>query len=1207
MQLTVCTVASVAQLPQVRVLRESLLAAHRQPDTRLRFLVLLADGTADQRSSGVLTPADIGIPAGELATLATSYTEAQLRAVLQPLLLAHLVDTEHHVLYLDPSVFVLGPFADHIAEALDDHPVVLLPRVLEPLPRDGLRPTPEDLREVGTFDPGFLAVAAGAEPFLRTLAGQLRQSPDEYGPILDGAPALTEHHVLRQPGIGLSVWNALQRPVHRGADGGITVADHPLATMHFEGFDSRRPWLLSATMADRPRVLLSRNPVLAQLCAAYSEELGRADIVDSLPYRFGALPEGTPIPLSLRRRHARETLNASAPPAAFGAPEQVRAFIAWAAEPDGPDTRLSRWVSALLEDHPEIGSRFPEPEGADRKEFRRWCLTDGGVPEPAVPAPEPDQAALLDQLGVAVIGDNRTAETLRAVVRATGLPTADQPSYPVVLVCDHRLPVPPERHVVQVIGSSSADGSVPVADWAERGVSEVWVGSDAARLALRKELRSELPIRTVRLPILDRGAIGLPARKAALARIGLDDEVVFVSTVDHRAEVQHNALGVVSAFRTAFPDRDDVRLIFLVTGARYSPEAAERLRLATAADKRVGLLEEASDTERATVFEAASCLVSLHRDGGAGTDVLAARLAEVAGTGLTVVAARHGATAELLAGTGALLVAVPAGQPDVAAAARFMAEVADDPDTARETGLRTRQALLDIRPVSSAAKQLRELVEHAYQGWKASRMPAPGPDADPLRALVKARHALLRQPNVDASYRTPMAPALRKAVLRVLQHYDTHLREVMNSLMDGVETATHELIRRQQQLVPEDFADRDAVLEAVRLELANIAARQVELSAPPDLAPLEKRTLAVEQLLAQEVVQRGEQVEELSNRVDQLTSVLELTLGRLEQAESRLATVGENMLSAPPAHTTNGHGPGHGNDKALAMANQAMRTVDSLRRVVVQEHQRTIGEPDPGASTVLCDAGLLRLPAEDNLMLPLLSSNGVWEPEVAGLIDSVIEPDGIFVDVGAHVGYHTIRVLSRIGNSGAVLAVEPDPRCLELLRHNVHTNVAQPMQARFAVVEGAAWDAPGQLSISASLRGGVQVSPLPASVEGQPAVAGALAKTVSAVRLDQELESLPELSGMRVSVIRVAVPGVAHRALGGMVRLLRKDKPNVVVCFDPAGMTALGDEPIAALREFGTWGYDLLPVSGERALTPEEVMELSDGRSMTLWLQPRGR
>ncbi|SHG92763.1 FkbM family methyltransferase [Streptoalloteichus hindustanus] len=1273
-RLTACTTATTGELAAVRVLGETFLTHH----PGARFVALLVDvpGTSEARGGAVelLRPADIGVPADHLARLGTACTADELRAVLQPRLLAHLVAAGGPVLHLDPRVLVLGRVDDLVVPALDQWPLLLSPRLLEPLARDGLRPSPEELVAAGVFDPGFLGVAPGAEPFLRSWSDLVDEAPHATGAFLDGAPALVDHHVLRDPGVGLSVWNAPQRELGRDALGALWAGGAPLRTVHLTGFDPQRPWLLSADIADRPRVLLSEHPLLAELCARYRNDLVRAGESRSVEgYRFALLPDGAPLPAALRREYheawrAAERAGQAPPPAAFRAdgrdnqPEDADDFVRWACEPADDRQRAaggSRWSAALWTDDPELRRVFPDPFGTDAAAYREWCAqhgVPGGRLHPnAVRTPSVDFPELIDQLGVAVVGGGPLAEALRAAAHASGLPTADEPVYPVLVRCPGAPPAPTDRYVVEVCPDASADADL-------RGVNELWVLSEAAR----RDLDSlGVPVRAVPLPVADPGEPDPAARAAARAELGLAEEhVVFVGAADHGEERRGNVLGLVSAFLSAFPDRDDVRLVLAMTSAREHPEAAERLRLATVTDPRVRLVEPAApdvDDTLSRLLTAADCVAALHRahdpgggQGGGAGEKIALLLAAAAARGLPVLASDHGAVSEFFDRGVAVLVPCHDGgvEPDLQSAARLLRGLAEDRETAARVGALGREHVLRTRTLGQAAEKLRERIEHAYRAWRARRAQARLSQADdPLRPLLVAKHALHREPDVDAQSRIPLAPALRKAVLRVLHHYDTHLRDMMGALVDGVERTAGELLRRQDEIGQSAGL---AELDGVRADLARLLERQHQLAdqlvgtddgvlrARADLAGQGRRLGAVEQVLADESARRDKQLDALASRFDQLAGALNRTLDRIDVLEGRLAESlreRDNRL-----------------ESTLRAATQAVRTTDALRRVVVREHERhydsaapAVAEAGNGAvvervdghtSLVLCDAGLLRLPAEDGLMLPWLSSHGVWEPEVGALIDSLLEPDGVFVDIGAHVGYHTVRVLSRIGTSGAVVAVEPCGRTRALLRRNVEVNVAPALAQRFAVIGAAAWDAPGELAIAPALTGGVSVRPHQVATNGHAEVAGNGVVTqngqatangsgtsssaearapeqgdgvprVAAVRLDKELEALPGLAGMRLSVVKVDAPGASHRALGGLVRLLRRDRPHVVCAFSPSATAALGDDPAAALREFHTWGYDLVPLGGSTSITPQDVLDAAEaagpGATASLWLRPKAR
>ncbi|MBP2320587.1 FkbM family methyltransferase [Kibdelosporangium banguiense] len=1100
-EVSACTVATSAQLPAARVTAESFRAAH----PGARFDILLVDG---EPGGDVLTPSDIGISDDELAMLSTAYTAAQVRAVLRPQLLKALLGNGP-VVYLDPWVLVLASFDGIVQDALKTGDFALVPRVLQPLPHDGLAPTPEDLIEAGVYEPGFLAVGPGAGEVLNSWSRHARRTPEAADGFLDGLPALAKHHVIRDVGVGLSVWNAGQRDPELLSSGYIVQAvpiGEPLIlrTVHFHGFDPKKPWLFSADITDRPRVLLSERPGLENLCEDY-----RAKLVDAgmsgKGKPFARLSDGTTLPEGLRAEFRKAWQDADVtgtqpPPAAT----DEKAFLRWAcASVDGlPGS--TRWAHALWLDDKWLRERYPDPFGANGDEFRRWCegegVLQGRLHPVAVPAPPPVKVELVDQLGVSVLGVGPLAESVRLSAGASGLPVSADARYPVVLCCGDVTDVPLNRHVVQV----TDEPIVPSA-----GVDEVWVPWPAPP-----------GTQAVVLPVPDQGEREEDERDEALANLGVPSGAVFTSFVDHDEGCCPNESDVVAAFRAAFPDRSDVTLLLAVRGAADQRAAAERLRLATAHDRRIRLVE--AESAHRLAVDAADWVVLLH----AKECATATELSAIAARGVPLITTNIGVAAELFDSDSVMFVSrVDRQDEHIQHAARLMRELAPDTARADKVGAAGRTRVLERRSIGISSEQLRERVEHAYRSWRVEHGRRVAGEPDPFAPLQAARHALLRQPDVEMGHRIPMAPALRKAVLRVLNHYDHHVRAMMGSIVDSVDRSTREVIRRQEELA---------------------AAPQAEAPAGPD------------------------------PRVDRLTTALDTAMRRIENLEDRLIAQTRDR------------------DESHRAATAATRTADALRRVMVREHERVHGGVE-GSSLVLTDAGLLRLPSDDIAMLPLLSSNGVWEQPVADLIDSLIEPDGVFLDIGAYVGYHTLRMLTRMGNSGAVIAVEPDPKAVQLLRRNIAANLPEHLADRLFVVEAAAWDTEGTLVTDPALGGGVSVWP----------GAGEPERTVPSVRLDKALEALKGLGKLRLSVIKADVPGRSHRALAGLVRLLRRDRPHVICSFSSTGMKELGDDPLTVLREFRTWGYEAAFVGDQQTTPlPEMAQALASSGERNLWLRP---
>ena len=56
----------------------------------------------------------------------------------------------------------------------------------------------------------------------------------------------------------------------------------------------------------------------------------------------------------------------------------------------------------------------------------------------------------------------------------------------------------------------------------------------------------------------------------------------------------------------------------------------------------------------------------------------------------------------------------------------------------------------------------------------------------------------------------------------------------------------------------------------------------------------------------------------------------------------------------------------------------------------------------------------------------VILSQGTWEPATLQVLEEHMPPGGTFIDVGAHVGWYSLNAVQRVGQSGHVIAVEPD-------------------------------------------------------------------------------------------------------------------------------------------------------------------------------------
>ena len=83
----------------------------------------------------------------------------------------------------------------------------------------------------------------------------------------------------------------------------------------------------------------------------------------------------------------------------------------------------------------------------------------------------------------------------------------------------------------------------------------------------------------------------------------------------------------------------------------------------------------------------------------------------------------------------------------------------------------------------------------------------------------------------------------------------------------------------------------------------------------------------------------------------------------------------------------------------------------------------------------------LRLYTKDNVSeRKFLFMPQFFDPYERGLLKSSLKPGDVFVDVGANAGIYSLTAAAVIGDSGKVIAIEPNPQVLERLKFNSALN-----------------------------------------------------------------------------------------------------------------------------------------------------------------------
>ncbi len=720
----ICTIIAANYLPQARVLARSITKHH--PDARLQVLVIddvggarpLADEPFD-----VVSPEELPVSPREFHEMAACYEVMELATAVKPLLLLALLarHASQPVLYLDPDAMVFAPLGDVVAIS-ERHPIVLTPHATVPMPRDGCKPTEYDILASGAWNLGFIAVSAGAEPFLRWWAQRLRlDALVDHANMLftdqrwvDLAPGYFDIHPLRDPGYNVAYWNIDQRSVESHSDGYL-VNGSPLVVFHFSGFDPRRPHLLSKHQGDRPRIRLSEYPVIRDLCQMYSERLGAEGLDEccTLPYRWNELPDGAPLTKPIRASVRRALLDRDAggtserPPDPFD-PSSLPAFLNWLASPE-PASKdapaVPRLLFELYKQREDLLEAFPHVENVDADWLRRWGWEHG---RPAGLVPESVAKIAMQGVGSEVrwngprlnpgfliagyleaeLGIGEAARRALDTMQTAGLPcgafpfrlTQSRPSH-----SDRSRPslrTDLNTHIVWVnadqlrsfarsVGSTFFEGRYTVGYWAwetetphglmaqmSRLVDEIWTPSAYSKRCI--EAAAAKPVLTFPHPVREPA---VPAGRVR-SRLGIPAGFVFLFMFDFFSTLERkNPIGLADAFGRAFEPCEGPTLVLKSINGSREPLEMERLRHAVGDRPDIVLIDEhLSSSECAALLAEADCYISLHRAEGFGLTI-----ADAMARGTPVIASGYSGNLEFTSDDTAYLVPVrrvPVG-PDV--------------------------------------------------------------------------------------------------------------------------------------------------------------------------------------------------------------------------------------------------------------------------------------------------------------------------------------------------------------------------------------------------------------------------------------------------------------------------------------------------------------------------------------------------------------
>lgn len=182
------------------------------------------------------------------------------------------------------------------------------------------------------------------------------------------------------------------------------------------------------------------------------------------------------------------------------------------------------------------------------------------------------------------------------------------------------------------------------------------------------------------------------------------------------------------------------------------------------------------------------------------------------------------------------------------------------------------------------------------------------------------------------------------------------------------------------------------------------------------------------------------------------------------------------------------------------------------------------------------DSGLRLVGAATDSMLNLIIFiRGVFEPTLSRVIEQEVREGDVCVDAGANVGYFTLLLARRCGETGKVISIEAAPRNVRRIHQNLQLNA---LEARVQVVEAACTDVTGNVRFYINTRNDMHCRlALPVRTELEYWLTGGAGSWRPVTVRADTLAAMLGADAERVTFIKLDIEGAEHRVVADLLRV----------------------------------------------------------------------
>lgn len=244
------------------------------------------------------------------------------------------------------------------------------------------------------------------------------------------------------------------------------------------------------------------------------------------------------------------------------------------------------------------------------------------------------------------------------------------------------------------------------------------------------------------------------------------------------------------------------------------------------------------------------------------------------------------------------------------------------------------------------------------------------------------------------------------------------------------------------------------------------------------------------------------------------------------------------------------------------------RPTQILRRI-----HAALRPPRPGYRPLMTSWGIALMADPSRTIGRNIVTTGLYDIAVSEALARLIPPGSTVIDAGANVGYMSALAALAAGPGGKVIAFEPHPELVKMLRANVSSAAEQRAVAPVEVHEAALGEAEGTAELI-----------IPTAFGSNDGIASLVDEMVGpGTRVAVRMVTLDQVIGdAEVEVMKIDVEGYELQALRGGIQALRSHRIRHVVFEDfhagDSHVMRLFDELGYRIYEIG-WTVDALALA----------------------------